>query len=192
MELRRERFKSDASLDIESENNDPLFNTFHNQNINLCIKEKDYEEQISYPSSSSSDDIDNENILKKCGSYDDLVEAQNFHIQEMNLIESCKYQEITEMNNEEIIKKYYNIENIPIIEVDYNEKYNVKYLTHIANFYSIPKCKKNIKKNELIQMIVLYETNENNIQNVLKRIRYFEVLELLKKDKYLTSFIMFP
>jgi len=186
MELRRERFKSDLSVDIESENNDPTFINIQNQNINLCIKEKNSSE------SSSSDEVDNQNIIKKCNSYDDLVETQNLEIEEYNIVHENELDSQNNIKNNDIIKNYYQIENISTIEMEYNEKYNVKYLTHIANFYNIQKYKKNCKKNELIQMIVLYETNISHLNNVIKRINYFQALEFLKKDKYLASFIMFP
>ena len=83
-------------------------------------------------------------------------------------------------------------------------------LTHLASYYNIiknnnnglgvpiSKCKddktkktKKLLKHELIKEIVLFETNRDNHNIVLKFRKMLEKIDVLKKDKYFSSFILF-
>ena len=118
------------------------------------------------------------------------------------------------------IKNKYKIENSYILELDYSMNYNMKMLTHIANYYNIiknnnnglgivavtvavtvsglkaakppktPKTKKLLKP-ELIKEIILFETDELNHHIVLKFRKMLEKIDELKRDKYFSSFILF-
>ena len=118
------------------------------------------------------------------------------------------------------IKNKYKIENSYILELDYSMNYNMKMLTHIANYYNIiknnnnglgivavtvavtvsglkaakppktPKTKKLLKP-ELIKEIILFETDESNHHIVLKFRKMLEKIDELKRDKYFSSFILF-
>ena len=119
------------------------------------------------------------------------------------------------------IKNKYNIENAPLLEVDYSINYNMKMLTHLGNYYNIisnntgnksffdtlnetnqklkskPKPKsapvpKKMLKSELIKNIVLFETNELNHPMVLKYRKMMEKIDELKADKYFSNFLLFP
>ena len=119
------------------------------------------------------------------------------------------------------IKNKYNIENAPLLEVDYSINYNMKMLTHLGNYYNIisnntgnksffdtlnetnqklkskPKPKsapvpKKMLKSELIKNIVLFETNELNHPMVLKYRKMLEKIDELKADKYFSNFLLFP
>jgi len=108
------------------------------------------------------------------------------------------------------IKTKYTIENSYTLEVDYSMNYNMKMLTHLASYYNIIKNNNNglgitvskskddkIKKTkkllkpELIKEIILFETNYENHNIVLKFRKMLQKIDALKKDKYFSSFILF-
>jgi len=97
-----------------------------------------------------------------------------------------------------------------MLEMDYSMNYNMKMLTHIASYYNIiknnnnglgvvilkgkdEKTKKTKKflKPDLIREIILFETNCENHGTVLKFRKMLEKIEELKRDKYISSFILF-
>ena len=114
------------------------------------------------------------------------------------------------------IKNKYKIENSYMLELDYSMNYNMKMLTHIANYYNIiknnknglgilavavagtkapkaskaPKAKKLLKP-ELIKEIISFETDDSNHHIVLKFRKMLEKIDELKQDKYFSSFILF-
>ena len=108
------------------------------------------------------------------------------------------------------IKTKYVVENSCMLEIDYSMNYNMKMLTHIASYYNIiknnnnglglvtpkgrdekPKKPKKLLKPELIKEIILFETNSENHNIVLKFRKMLEKIDALKKDKYFSSFILF-
>ena len=112
------------------------------------------------------------------------------------------------------IKNKYKIENSYMLEIDYSMNYNMKMLTHIANYYNIIKNNKNglgivavagskapkaskapktkkLLKPELIKEIISFETDEINHHIVLKFRKMLEKIDELKQDKYFSSFILF-
>jgi len=70
----------------------------------------------------------------------------------------------------------------------YNE-HNVKSLTQLLQYYGIYKQK--MVKNEMIQVLALFETQEENINIVNKRIRLWRNIEELKADPFFSKYIMF-
>ena len=70
----------------------------------------------------------------------------------------------------------------------YNE-YNVKSVTQLLQYYGIYKPK--MLKNEMIQLLVLFETQEENASIVKKRIRLWRNIEELKSDSFFSKYIMF-
>ena len=116
------------------------------------------------------------------------------------------------------IKKKYTLENSCVLEIDYSINYNMKMLTHLASYYNIiknnnnglgvsilkgkgkdkdkdkyEKTKKTKKflKPDLIKEIILFETNCENHDIVLRFRKMLEKIDALKKDKYFSSFILF-
>ena len=110
------------------------------------------------------------------------------------------------------IKKKYTLDNSCMLEIDYSMNYNMKMLTHIASYYNIIKNNNNglgvsilkgkdkddktkktkkLLKHDLIKEIILFETNFENHNIVLKFRKMLEKLDVLKKDKYFSSFILF-
>ena len=97
--------------------------------------------------------------------------------------------EFEEINNIQSLNSYY-IENEDLMdfEEDYNN-YNVKQLIVICKYYNL-LCK-NIKKKELITLIMTFEKDLNNIEIVYKRKQYWEYIDALKNDNFFNKYIIF-
>jgi hypothetical protein len=80
-------------------------------------------------------------------------------------------------------------DNMTALHVDYFENYNLKLLYHIANYYNIPK--KKLRKEELIQLIILFENDPDNTIAVYNRKRFWHYLHELKTDQYFGKFVIF-
>ena len=70
-------------------------------------------------------------------------------------------------------------------EEDY-ESLTVKQLVRIRDYYNIPKSK---KKEDLINDIVEFESNIENIDTVMRRTKLWGYISELKSDKYMKQFI---
>ena len=73
-------------------------------------------------------------------------------------------------------------------ELDYQTNYIKKELERIADYYEISKRKK--RKDELVEVIVLFEKEPVNIQKVYQRKKLWKYIEEIKKDKYLRQFLI--
>ena len=76
-----------------------------------------------------------------------------------------------------------------ILENDYLNNYTVKSLGQIMDYYELNK--KNLKKDEIIQILVIFESEPQNEPLVEKRLRLWENIKELKKDKYFSKYIIF-
>lgn len=70
-------------------------------------------------------------------------------------------------------------------EEDY-ESLTVKQLMRIRDYYNIPKSK---KKEDLINDIVNFESNIENVEIVMRRTKLWGYISELKSDKYMKQFI---
>jgi hypothetical protein len=77
------------------------------------------------------------------------------------------------------------------LETDYNTNYNVKQLKQIITYYEIQLDKRNFKKKELINKIIIFELNNDNKNIVNKRKQLWFYMKQLKEDKCLNKFILF-
>jgi hypothetical protein len=95
------------------------------------------------------------------------------------------------INNEEKITTLYNEYGInPNNSFDYYmTNYTVKQLTHIMNYYKINIHK--LRKNEMAQLIVLFENEYNNIYKVNQREKLWNYISEIKNDEYLSKFLLF-
>ena len=82
------------------------------------------------------------------------------------------------------------------LRVDYSSNYNVSDIKKILDYYvefkklnahSIRKK----RKEELIDQLVLFETDDDNIEIVSKRKRLWFYIKEIKNDKYLSKYIIF-
>ena len=85
--------------------------------------------------------------------------------------------------------QFFDEDNIMAQHIDYFENYTVKMLQHIANYYKIPKTK--LKKEELIQLIIQFENQDENSEEVYNRKRLWHYINELKNDSYFSKFVLF-
>ena len=82
---------------------------------------------------------------------------------------------------------FFNMDCATAMSVDYEMNYTIKQLKHIAGYYGI-KCKS--RKVDMIQDIIIYETDSANHDIVCKRKRLFHYINALKNDDYLKSYVI--
>ena len=80
----------------------------------------------------------------------------------------------------------YDIEEL---ELCYKTNYNVKALTQLLQYYGIYKSK--MIKDEMIQVLLFFETDPQNKAIVHKRLRLWQNLKELKTDAFLGKYIIF-
>lgn len=94
--------------------------------------------------------------------------------------------------HEELIQKLNNDDNYDnyyALQIYYKTNYNIKTLAYILDYYKINKHK--LRKDEMIQLIAMYENDKNNIEIVERRRRLWENLKELNNDSFFSKFIIF-
>ena len=78
------------------------------------------------------------------------------------------------------------------LTVNYKENYTVKELLLICEYYGFAKDLKNNKcnKDEIIEFLVIYETNINNVDIVSKRQNMWNYMNELKNDKFMKKYVV--
>jgi len=74
-------------------------------------------------------------------------------------------------------------------QLDYSENYTLMDLKKIADYYDIIVRK--LRKDELIQEIVLFEIDPHNCIIYFKRVQGWEYINLLMRDNKLKKYILF-
>ena len=123
-----------------------------------------------------SDKIIDLNELKNEINYNSIQET-------FETFEIFNYNGETELTTQELQDKAYILEN------DYLNNYTVKSLGQIMDYYELNK--KNLKKDEIIQILVIFESDPQNEPLVEKRLRLWENIKELNKDKYFSKYIIF-
>ena len=132
------------------------------------------EENISYKLVEIEKVSNNANFLKL---YDDL--------------DKIVLDDYDECNKDDTI-----LDKIMASKLDYNTNYTVQELKKILDFYiahsdgALSKIGKR-KKDELIESIVDFELDNNNMELVCKRKRLWFYVKEIKSDKYLSKYIIF-
>lgn len=116
----------------------------------------------------------------------DIIETHNDLI---NNSDSNCYSDSDNLNTE-TDNLLYNSDELFALVTNYNLNYNVSYLNSIIEFYKIRKNKKNMKKDEIINMIVNFETDLKNRDIVKERIRLFSNFIELKNNEFFNKFII--
>lgn len=80
-------------------------------------------------------------------------------------------------------------DNYIALELYYSTNYTVKLLKQILDYYNINQTK--LLKDEMIQLLVLFENDKNNFEIVNKRKRLWNNINELKQDDYFKKFIIF-
>jgi hypothetical protein len=83
----------------------------------------------------------------------------------------------------------FNCDTFVAKQLDYNVNYIMNDLKKIADYYEINYRK--LKKDELIQEIVIYESDPSNSNTYMKRLQAWYWLKELKEDPKLKQFILF-
>ena len=74
-------------------------------------------------------------------------------------------------------------------QLDYQENYTMNDLKKIADYYDIQYRK--LRKDELIQELVIFESDENNNEVYLRRLQAWYWLKEFKQDAKLKQYILF-
>ena len=119
-------------------------------------------ENISFSLQETCSDKNDNNII----SYEDLVK-------EVDLME---------------MSSIIGMDDYIALEVDYQTNYLKKDLERIADYYEISKRKK--RKEQLVEDIVLFEKDPENIEIVFQRKKLWSYVEEIKCDKYLSKFLI--
>jgi len=82
---------------------------------------------------------------------------------------------------------FFKMDCATAVSFDYEMNYTIKQLKHIAGYYGL-KCKH--RKVDIIQDIVLFETDAVNGDAVARRKRLFRYMDILKTDDYLKAYVM--
>ena len=103
--------------------------------------------------------------------------------------------DLTEIINQ-INKKDFTYDNedflIPQI-IHYKENFTVKELLLICDYYGVSKTLKSYKcnKDEIVQFLVVYESNPKNSDIVFKRQNMWFYINELKNDKFMKKYVLF-
>lgn len=114
--------------------------------------------------------------------YFEEVETQNdeqFNIDDL----------MTEINKTELYNDDIKVTNM----VNYRENFTVKELLFICEYYGFAKQLKTAKlnKEQIVDFLVNFETDENNIDIVFKRQNMWFYMNELKSDKFMKKFFLF-
>ena len=75
------------------------------------------------------------------------------------------------------------------LEIEYNTNYTVKSLGQILDYYEISKRK--LRKDEMVQMLIMFEEDPENMEIVEKRKRMWSYVDEFKEDKYFAKYMIF-
>jgi len=81
-----------------------------------------------------------------------------------------------------------SLDDMIAMELDYQTNYTKKQLERICDYYAISKRKK--RKTQLVEEIVQFEKNANNLTVVYQRKKLWGYIEEIKSDKYLRKFLI--
>jgi hypothetical protein len=75
---------------------------------------------------------------------------------------------------------------------NYDLNYNIKQLGLVCEYYGLAKCIRlnKMKKQEIIEQIILFENNTDNIEIVIKRKELWYYLNELKNDKMMKKYVL--
>jgi hypothetical protein len=110
---------------------------------------------------------------------------------EQNCEKVVTYNELSDLVNCLEYKEYEeeDINNLIAQEINYQTNFTKPQLEIICGYYGISKRKK--RKNHLIEDIVNFETNQENIEIVWKRKKLWSYMREIKQDRYLSKFLIF-
>ena len=94
---------------------------------------------------------------------------------------------MSEFNQDSITTRDEVLSKELLLELEFND-YNLKELIKFCDYYKISR--KKLRKQEIIKELILFETNEENIELVENRRTLWEYFLTLKNDPYFKKFII--
>jgi len=82
-----------------------------------------------------------------------------------------------------------NMDDFVAYEVHYHTNYIKPQLEKIVEYYGLSKRKK--KKDDLVQDIIIFEMEPNNIEVVYRRKKLWAYMKEIKEDSFLSKFLIF-
>ena len=150
-----------------------MTNDNNSQNININIIENNNDNIIN-----SNNDCDDD------GENESENEELQLLLKEIENYQTKNYLSDYENNNcgSTIIAK----------SLDYEINYNIKQIIRICDYYGISKDIKinKLKKNEIINFLLMFEENIMNSEIVYKREQLWYFMSELKNDKFMKKFII--
>ena len=148
-------------------------NNNNNQNINFDINESN--ESNEYEKKHDAQDNDNEELETLLKEIEDT--QLNYYLLYDNNSNKFNNFEFSSDNESKILSKC----------MAYELEYNIKQLTRICEYYGISKeIKMNkLKKTDIIDFLIDFEENIENIEIVFKRQQLWYFMSELKNDKFM-------
>ena len=156
-------------------------NNNNNQNINFDINESnESNESNEYEKKHDAQDNDNEELETLLKEIKDT--QLNYYLLYDNNSNKFNNFEFSSDNESKILSKC----------MAYELEYNVKQLTRICEYYGISKeIKMNkLKKTDIIDFLIDFEENIENIEIVFKRQQLWYFMSELKNDKFMKKYVI--
>ena len=113
------------------------------------------------------------------------MENINFTLTEIDIINHTTLDSTLDLNLFSLTKEY----DIEELKLYYNTNYTLKALLQILQYYGLQKNK--MVKEEIIQVLLFFETDAANKLTVDKRLRLWHNIHELKADSYFSKYILF-
>ena len=153
-------------------------NNNNNQNINFDINESN--ESNEYEKKHDAQDNDNEELETLLKEIEDT--QLNYYLLYDNNSNKFNNFEFSSDNESKILSKC----------MAYELEYNIKQLTRICEYYGISKeIKMNkLKKTDIIDFLIDFEENIENIEIVFNRQQLWYFMSELKNDKFIKIYVI--
>ena len=117
-----------------------------------------------------------------------FLNDENLYFDSEDDIDIAKLQ--NELNNVDISS--IQDDDVYLIMKDYELNFNVKQLLLICEYYGISKDIRvnKLKKQDIIEQIILFEKNMENIEITIKRKEMWYYMSELKNDKMMKTFVI--
>jgi hypothetical protein len=153
-----------------------------NKPVELCIDGNRIAD--SGDSSNNNSPINSNSLESSMSTYDSMMQTLNDELNHDN-VNRNNPDRINLMDFEDM--DFFKMDCATAMSFDYEMNYTMKQLKHIAGYYGI---KNKTRKVDIVQDIVVYETDVSNSDAVAHRKRLFHYMDALKNDEYFKSFIM--
>jgi hypothetical protein len=114
------------------------------------------------------------------------MENINFSLNELEINKQVGVDEIDDLN---LFLGYEDMYDIEQMKLYYSTNYTIKCLTQILQYYGLAKNK--MVKEEIIQVLLFFETDPENKFVVERRLRLWRNIHELKTDPYFSKYILF-